>query len=89
MTIYLDHNATTPIAPEVLAAMRPHIERAFGNPSSAHRLGEEAHAAVERGRARRSRRSSGAARVRRVHPRVGCGPGGYQPLVVRTRAAVC
>jgi cysteine desulfurase len=50
MTIYLDHNATTPIAPAVLAAMRPHLEDGFGNPSSGHRLGEEAHAAVERAR---------------------------------------
>jgi cysteine desulfurase len=50
MTIYLDHNATTPIAPEVLAAMRPHLEGGFGNPSSGHRLGQHAHAAVERAR---------------------------------------
>ena len=49
--IYLDHNATTPIAAEVLDAMRPYLEHAFGNPSSAHRDGAVARAAVERARA--------------------------------------
>jgi len=48
--IYLDHNATTPIAPEVLAAMRPYLERHFANPSSAHADGATAAAAVERAR---------------------------------------
>jgi cysteine desulfurase len=45
--IYLDHNATTPIAPEVLDAMRPYLEDRFGNPSSAHRYGTIAHGAIE------------------------------------------
>jgi cysteine desulfurase len=49
--IYLDHNATTPIAPEVLDAMRPYLEDRFGHPSSAHRYGTVAHQAVERARA--------------------------------------
>jgi cysteine desulfurase len=49
--IYLDHNATTPIAAEVLDAMRPYLEHAFGNPSSSHRDGAVARAAVERARA--------------------------------------
>jgi cysteine desulfurase len=49
--IYLDHNATTPIAPEVLDAMRPYLEDRFGNPSSAHRYGDVAHQATERARA--------------------------------------
>ncbi|MFH1145186.1 MAG: selenide, water dikinase SelD [Candidatus Eisenbacteria bacterium] len=48
--IYLDFNATTPIAPEVAAAMRPYLESAFGNPSSSHRFGIEARRAVERAR---------------------------------------
>jgi cysteine desulfurase len=48
--IYLDHNATTPIAAEVLEAMRPYLERHFGNPSSAHADGATAAAAVERAR---------------------------------------
>ena len=49
--IYLDHNATTPITTEVLNAMRPYLEHAFGNPSSAHRDGAVAHAAVDTRRA--------------------------------------
>ncbi len=44
--IYLDYNATTPHAPEVIAAMRPFMERDFGNPSSAHRYGEATRAAI-------------------------------------------
>ncbi len=48
--IYLDYNATTPIAPEVAAAMRPFLEGLCGNPSSAHRYGIEARRAVERAR---------------------------------------
>jgi len=49
--IYLDHNATTPVAPEALAAMRPYLEREFGNPSSAHDAGTTAAAAIARARA--------------------------------------
>jgi len=49
--IYLDHNATTPVDPEVLAAMLPFLREEFGNPSSAHPLGRRAHAAVEQARA--------------------------------------
>jgi cysteine desulfurase len=45
--IYLDYQATTPIAPEAIAAMRPWIEEGYGNPHSPHRLGREAAAAVE------------------------------------------
>jgi cysteine desulfurase len=45
--IYLDYQATTPVAPEVTAAMRPWMEAWFGNPHSPHRLGREAAAAVE------------------------------------------
>lgn len=37
--IYLDHNATTPILPEVAAAMRPFLTEDWGNPSSAYRFG--------------------------------------------------
>ena len=40
--IYLDHAATTPVAPEVVAAMVPLMEGRFGNPSSVHRRGDEA-----------------------------------------------
>ena len=51
MTIYLDHNATTPIAPEVRDAMWPCFEEGFGNPSSAHDFGRAARQAVDRARA--------------------------------------
>ena len=50
-TIYLDNAATTPVRPEVREAMLPFLsEEAFGNPSSAHRVGRQARAAVEEGR---------------------------------------
>jgi len=45
--IYLDYQATTPLAPEVAAAMRPWLADKFANPHSSHRLGREAAAAVE------------------------------------------
>lgn len=48
--IYLDYNASTPVDPRVLAIMRPAMEGAFGNPSSAHWAGAPAHAMVERAR---------------------------------------
>jgi len=45
---YLDNAATTPVRPEVLEAMLPYLgKEAFGNPSSAHRFGRAARAAVE------------------------------------------
>jgi cysteine desulfurase len=53
--IYLDYNATTPLAPEVFAAMRPYLERHFGNPSSIHAPGREARAAIDDGRDRLAR----------------------------------
>ena len=48
--IYLDYNATTPIDPEVADAMRPYLEKYFGNPSSAHLHGVTAKKAVETAR---------------------------------------
>jgi cysteine desulfurase len=49
--IYLDYNATTPLDPAVVAAMRPSLEQHFGNPSSDHAYGHAAKEAVERARA--------------------------------------
>ena len=48
--IYLDNNATTRVAPEVLEAMQPYLSEYFGNPSSAHALGREMKHAVEKSR---------------------------------------
>jgi cysteine desulfurase len=48
--IYLDHNATTPILPEVVDAMLPYLREHFGNPSSGHVYGRRAHEAVARAR---------------------------------------
>jgi cysteine desulfurase len=49
--IYFDHAATTPMRAEVRAAMAPFLEERFGNPSSAHRWGRDASAALEDARA--------------------------------------
>ena len=49
--INLDHNATTPVDPDVLAEMLPFLREDFGNPSSAHAAGRRAHDAVETARA--------------------------------------
>ena len=48
--IYLDYNATTPVAPEVLEAMLPAQREVWGNPSSGHVYGRRAHAALEEAR---------------------------------------
>ena len=48
--VYLDHNATTPIAPEVAEAMRPYLDLYFGNPSSTHSYGVSTKTAVEKAR---------------------------------------
>jgi cysteine desulfurase len=50
--IYLDHAATTPVRPEVLEAMAPFYGPRFGNPSSLHRWGREARAALDEARER-------------------------------------
>ncbi len=49
--IYLDYNATTPVAPEVADAIEPYLREHFGNPSSAHIYGQRAKLAVEQARA--------------------------------------
>ena len=48
--IYMDANATTPLLPEVLEAMRPWLMESFGNASSIHQYGQHARAAVEHAR---------------------------------------
>ena len=48
--VYLDNNATTPVLPEVLEAMRPYFSEHFGNASSIHHHGQQTRAAVERAR---------------------------------------
>lgn len=50
--IYLDYNASTPIAPEVVAVMRDLMEEAFGNPSSLHWAGTPARKVLEKARGR-------------------------------------
>ncbi|MFO7893978.1 MAG: cysteine desulfurase family protein [Longimicrobiales bacterium] len=51
-TIYLDHAATTPVRPDVRAAMEPFLAERFGNPSSTHGPGRAARAALEDARER-------------------------------------
>jgi cysteine desulfurase len=48
--IYLDHNATTPLDPAVVAAMMGVIKGAFGNPSSSYSLGQKAKDLMENAR---------------------------------------
>jgi cysteine desulfurase len=48
--VYMDSNATTPLAPEVFAAMRPFFTEQFGNASSIHYFGQRARGAVEQAR---------------------------------------
>ena len=48
--IYLDNNATTQVAPEVFAAMEPFLKDCYGNPSSAHALGQRMRIALETAR---------------------------------------
>jgi cysteine desulfurase len=50
--VYLDHNASTPVHPDVLAEMLPYFGQVFGNPSSVHGFGREARDAVDTARER-------------------------------------
>jgi cysteine desulfurase len=50
VTIYLDHNATTPVAPSVTDAMLPYFGEHFGNPSSDHSVAQAPRAAIARAR---------------------------------------
>ena len=51
LPVYLDYNATTPVAPEVADAIEPYLRTHFGNPSSAHVYGRQAQEAVAHARA--------------------------------------
>ncbi|MGI8604348.1 MAG: cysteine desulfurase family protein [Verrucomicrobiales bacterium] len=48
--IYLDHNATTPVLPEVLEAMMPYLTAEWGNPSSAYKFGAKLKGVIEAAR---------------------------------------
>lgn len=48
--VYLDHSATTPVDPRVVAAMLPYLTEKFGNASSVHLFGQQARAATDRAR---------------------------------------
>jgi cysteine desulfurase len=48
--VYLDHNASTPVHPDVVAAMLPYFGERFGNPSSVHAFGREAREGMETAR---------------------------------------
>ena len=50
--IYLDHNATTPVEPEVADAISAALREQFGNPSSVHAFGQQAKAALDEARDR-------------------------------------
>ena len=53
--VYLDHNASTPVHPEVVAEMVPYFGETFGNPSSVHGFGREAREGLDRARERVAR----------------------------------
>lgn len=53
--VYLDHNASTPVHPEVVAEMLPYFGEVFGNPSSVHGFGRDAREGVDAARERVAR----------------------------------
>ncbi|MCP4472027.1 MAG: aminotransferase class V-fold PLP-dependent enzyme [Gammaproteobacteria bacterium] len=76
--VYLDYNATTPVDPRVAKVVEPYLYQHFGNPSSTHVYGRNAHQAVERARRQVARLIaaevdeivfSGRLRARRCRPR--------------------
>ncbi len=60
--IYMDHNATTPVRPEVLEALLPYYQDRYANPSSVHAEGQDARVAVEEARERTAALLGGRAR---------------------------
>lgn len=55
MAHYFDHNATTPVSPEVLECLTRVLRECYGNPSSIHSAGQQARQAVEQARAQVAR----------------------------------
>ncbi len=53
--VYLDYNATTPLAPEAMEAMLPYLREHYGNPSSIHGAGRSTRAAIDDARDRMAR----------------------------------
>ena len=53
--VYLDHNASTPVHPEVVAEMLPYFTEMYGNPSSIHAFGREAREGMDLARERVAR----------------------------------
>src|SRR5579872_2381473 len=47
LPVYLDHAATTPVAPEVMEAMRPYFSEVYGNPATLYSAGAQAREAVD------------------------------------------
>jgi cysteine desulfurase len=78
--IYLDHNATTPVLPEVFEAMRPYFCEEWGNPSSAYKFGSKLKGVIETARAqvaeligaqpRESIFTSASVRPNRIRPKI-------------------
>ncbi len=62
MLAYLDHASTTPLRREALDAMLPYLGETFGNPSSAHRVGQRARAGLDEARETVARRLGAQAR---------------------------
>lgn len=60
-SVYLDHSATTPVWPEVMAAMQPYFGEMYGNPSSLHASGRKAYAGLQDARQRIARRLGASA----------------------------
>ena len=53
--VYLDHNASTPVHPEVVAEMLPYFTELYGNPSNIHAFGREARDGMDLARERVAR----------------------------------
>ena len=66
--IYMDHAATTPVRPEVVAAMMPYFSEYFGNPSSIYTLAQESRGVVDTARRTVARSLLAAALVRSPSP---------------------